>query len=28
MDRILISWEKSNIKSAEQLQERRKKLGY
>lgn len=28
MDRILISWEKSNIKTAEQLQERRKKLGY
>mgnify|MGYP003361684048 CR=1 FL=1 len=28
MDRILISWEKSNIKSAEQLQDRRKKLGY
>ncbi|WP_125763881.1 DnaD domain protein [Companilactobacillus hulinensis] len=28
MDRILISWEKSNIKSAEQLQERRRKLGY
>ncbi|MFH5811494.1 DnaD domain protein [Companilactobacillus sp. FL22-1] len=28
MDRILISWEKSNIKYAEQLQERRKKLGY
>jgi DNA replication protein len=28
MDRILISWEKSNIKTAEQLQDRRKKLGY
>ncbi|AKP66586.1 DnaD domain protein [Companilactobacillus ginsenosidimutans] len=28
MDRILISWEKSNIKTPEQLQERRKKLGY
>ncbi|MQS76399.1 DnaD domain protein [Companilactobacillus halodurans] len=28
MDRILISWEKSNIKTAEQLEERRKKLGY
>ncbi|MQS88535.1 DnaD domain protein [Companilactobacillus mishanensis] len=28
MDRILISWEKSNIKTADQLQERRKKLGY
>ena len=28
MDRILISWEKSNINTAEQLQDRRKKLGY
>lgn len=28
MDRILISWEKSNIRTAEQLQDRRKKLGY
>ncbi|WP_099974791.1 DnaD domain-containing protein [Lactobacillus terrae] len=28
MDRILISWEKSNIKTAEQLQDRRKKMGY
>jgi len=28
MDRILIIWEKSNIKSAAQLKETRKKLGY
>ncbi|MFD1419068.1 DnaD domain protein [Companilactobacillus keshanensis] len=28
MDRILISWEKGNIKTVEQLQDRRKKLGY
>ncbi|MFC6323267.1 DnaD domain protein [Companilactobacillus baiquanensis] len=28
MDRILISWEKGNIKTAEQLQDRRKRLGY
>lgn len=28
MDRILISWEKSNIKTVGQLEDRRKKLGY